>query len=81
MCLKNNAESDVQSDNAPDRIKTPGTTIYANSGTWIDHAKGGCTYVETEETKKIDGNQLHVRVKRYKCVREDKVIYEGFVEI
>ena len=40
---------------------TPCRTIYANSGAWIDSAKYGCTYVETEEV----GNRLHVSVKAY----------------
>jgi len=36
-------------------------TIYANCGAWVDSAKDGCTYVETEV---VDGN-LHVRLKGY----------------
>ncbi len=54
----------------------PFRAVYANSGTWIDDTKHGCTYVETEE----DGNRLYVRVKGYPSQR---VIdnCEGFVEI
>ena len=53
---------------------TPCRTIYANSGTWIDSSKYGCTYVETEE----EGNRLHVRVKSYP---ENNVVkdWRGFV--
>jgi UDP-2,3-diacylglucosamine pyrophosphatase LpxH len=39
-----------------------GNTIYANTGAWVDGAKDGCTYVETEAA---DGN-LHVRLKGYR---------------
>jgi UDP-2,3-diacylglucosamine pyrophosphatase LpxH len=55
-------------------------TIYANSGTWVDQAKKGCTYVETEEVQTQDEKRLYVRVKRYPG---NAIIsgYEGFVKL
>jgi UDP-2,3-diacylglucosamine pyrophosphatase LpxH len=68
-------------------IKTPGgqvqkspddpcTGIYANSGSWVDSCKDGCTYVETEEIP--NQGRHYVRLKRYPG---DTVIDEGFVKI
>ncbi|MHC1727282.1 MAG: hypothetical protein AB9866_14960 [Syntrophobacteraceae bacterium] len=70
-------ESGVHSDNAENLTETPCRTIYANSGTWVDKAGEGCTYVETEEA--LDEKRLYVRVKRYpkNTVVSD---YEGFIE-
>ncbi|MGO9017488.1 MAG: metallophosphoesterase [Syntrophobacteraceae bacterium] len=47
----------------PDIPGFPGAsnTIYTNTGAWVDSARQGCTYVETEVA---DGN-LHVRLKGY----------------
>jgi len=72
---KGDYDIDTKSDNAPDPDKTPCPVIYANSGTWVDNARNGCTYVETEEA---DG-KLYVRVKEYpsKTVLDD---FQGFVE-
>jgi hypothetical protein len=50
--------------------------IYANSGTWIDKGKYGCTYVETEEVP--DEKRHYVRVKKYP---ENTSVDEGFVEM
>ena len=55
-------------------------TIYANTGAWVDSAKQGCTYVETEV---VDRN-LHVRLKEYQDEApnspKDFVKNEGYVQ-
>ncbi len=71
-------ENDVQSDNAADPNENACRNIYANSGTWVDQARKGGTYVETEEAQ--DEKRLYVRVKEY----PGKTVinaYEGFVEL
>lgn len=75
---KGDFDIDDKSDNAPDPEQTPCPVIYANSGTWVDKSRNGCTYVETEEA----GDRLYVRVKAY-TKDSDEVMgdYEGFVEI
>ena len=68
---------------APDNPSFPGAsnTIYANSGAWVDSAKDGCTYVETEV---VDGN-LHVRLKGYQDDTpnppKDFIKNEGYVQV
>ncbi len=63
--------------NANDPEKTTCRAIYANSGTWIDSAGEGGSYVETEDVQ--DEKRLYVRVMRYpgETVIED---YAGFIE-
>jgi hypothetical protein len=73
----NHIQSDVQSDNIPDLCETPCPKIYANSGTWVDKAKDGCTYVETEEAS---GDRLWVWAKEYPS-KDDLYDFQGFVEI
>jgi hypothetical protein len=53
----------------------PCSCIYANSGTWVDLGKHGCTYVETEE--KADERRHYVRLKEYPgniCIKEGFVL-------
>jgi hypothetical protein len=54
--------------------KIPCSRIYANSGTWVDLGKYGCTYVETEEV--TDERRHYVRLKKYPS---NTCIDEGFV--
>jgi UDP-2,3-diacylglucosamine pyrophosphatase LpxH len=67
----------------PDNPGFPGAsnTIYANCGAWVDSAKDGCTYVETEV---VDKN-LHVRLKGYQDDTpnppKDFIKDEGYVRI
>ena len=67
----------------PDNPGFPGAsnTIYANCGAWVDSAKDGCTYVETEV---VDGN-LHVRLKGYQDDTpnppKDFIKNEGYVQV
>ncbi len=77
MC-KSYYDGDVQSDNAPDPNESACRTIYANSGTWVDLARKGGAYVETEEVQ--DEKRLYVRVKEYpgNTIISD---YGGFVEL
>jgi hypothetical protein len=41
----------------------PCSSIYVNSGCWVDSGKYGCTYVETEEMP--DQKKHYVRLKKY----------------
>jgi UDP-2,3-diacylglucosamine pyrophosphatase LpxH len=54
----------------------PWRNIYANSGTWVDASKYGCTYVETEEVP--EKRRHYVRVITYPA---NTCSYEGFVEM
>lgn len=69
--------NDSRKDEANDPREVACRVIYANSGTWVDLAKKGGTYVETEET---DENRLYVRIREYpgNTIISD---YERFVEI
>jgi UDP-2,3-diacylglucosamine pyrophosphatase LpxH len=58
--------------------ETPCRAIYANCGTWVDKAKNGCTYVETQEV--ATHRRHYVRVKKY----PGNEIFdgnEGFIEM
>ena len=54
--------------------------IYANSGTWVDSAGEGGTYVETEEAEAKEGKRLYVRLKKYTRT-EDVITDWGFVSV
>jgi hypothetical protein len=69
-----NPESNVQSEDPGIPREIPCSCIYANSGTWVDLGKHGCTYVETEET--ADERRHYVRLKKYPG---NACIDEGFV--
>lgn len=73
---KEDWESGERGDETEDQGENPSRAIYANSGTWVDHAREGGTYVETEEADR----NLYVRVREYpgNTTIGD---YEGFVEI
>jgi UDP-2,3-diacylglucosamine pyrophosphatase LpxH len=62
------------SDNTGHTSDDPCIYIYANSGTWVDQGKKGCTYVETEEVQST--KRHYVRVKKYPS---GDSIYEAFV--
>lgn len=52
--------------------------IYANCGAWVDTAKEGCTYVETEEA--AGAKRHYVRIKKYSTIASERaVLSEGFV--
>lgn len=63
-------------DKNPPTSDAPYQYIYANSGTWVDQCKYGCTYVETEEVQ--DKKRHYVRVKKSP---DNTCIDEGFVEM
>jgi UDP-2,3-diacylglucosamine pyrophosphatase LpxH len=62
------------SDNTGHTSDDPCIYIYANSGTWVDQGKKGCTYVETEEVQST--KRHYVRVKKYPS---GDSFYEAFV--
>jgi len=63
-------------DNTGHTSDDPCIYIYANSGTWVDQGKYGCTYVETEEDAKK--GRHYVRVKSYPS---KTILEEGFVKL
>lgn len=79
-------KSGGRSDNdAGASIDQVSRVIYANSGTWVDNAGAGGSYVETEEV--ADEGRLYVRVMRYDASDPENpnrsVIgdHEGYVEL
>lgn len=67
---------DPFSDKTAHTSDDPCRYIYANSGTWVDKGKYGCTYIETEEVS--DKKRHYVRVKKYP---DNTCIHEGFVKM
>jgi UDP-2,3-diacylglucosamine pyrophosphatase LpxH len=65
------------SENVTVSPRTPCRAIYANCGTWVDKAKQGCTYVETEEV--ANKRRYYVRVRKYPSKKLYQAM-EGFVE-